>query len=145
MAAKAFIPEMRIELCAVFYREGKYWVAHCLEMDLVGHGKSKRTAFVRMNQAILEQVNRSVSYRNYENIIQPADAKFFEMFFAGKNVMRGKFTLERVSKEDIAESARDFDAGANVEDSDWSRRRDIRVKIDPAVESREYHNDCVMA
>src|SRR4051812_40260052 len=75
--------KLRIQLRAVFYREGTHWIAHCLEMDVMGHGKTKAKALDRMIEAIWEQVCQSVKHNNRANIFMPADAKFFEMYSAG--------------------------------------------------------------
>jgi predicted RNase H-like HicB family nuclease len=146
--------DFRLELRAVFYREDGYWIAHCLEMDVMGHGKTKRVAFERMNYAITEQVGRSILNNNPENIFQPADGRFFEMFAAGKDVMRGTCTLERVSVPDFEAIAQKL-AKCNEQevrpvavaraDLDLHKSRQMKVKIDPAVAMREYHGACAMA
>lgn len=72
MHAKA--EQLRIDLRAVFYKEGEFWVAHCLEMDVMGHGADKKTAFTKMNEAVNQQVAMSIKFGNRANIFQPADA-----------------------------------------------------------------------
>ncbi len=71
--------QIRIQLRAVFYRESGFWIAHCLEMDVMGHGRTKQQAFTKMNEAIAIQLSASMAHQNRANIFQPADARFFEM------------------------------------------------------------------
>jgi hypothetical protein len=85
----------RLSIRAVFYQEGDIWFAHCLETDMVGHGPDKQTAFTRMNEAMAEQLLTSMEHNNPANIFQPADARFFEMFAAGKDIIQGELVSEQ--------------------------------------------------
>ncbi len=77
---------LRIPLRAVFYKEGTNWIAHCLEFDLVGHGKKKQSALDMLTQAIDVQIKASIKYKNWSNLFSPADGKYLAMFAAGQDV-----------------------------------------------------------
>src|ERR1700678_1638709 len=82
--------KLRIDLRVVFYREADRWVAHCLEMDLMGDGDDKIAAMQNLWEAIAIQINASIDAKNHANIFMPADARFFEMFAAGKDIAEGQ-------------------------------------------------------
>jgi hypothetical protein len=98
------VKPLRIQLRAVFYKEGDHWVAHCLEFDLLGHGETKKAALTMLSQAIVIQIKVSVKYNNPKNLFSPADGKYFAMFAAGKDVAMGKLELmpiDSVTIEDV--------------------------------------------
>ena len=68
---------LRISLRVVFYKEEGRWIAHCLEFNLIGHGKTKRGALKMLSQAITIQFTQSVKHNNPKNLFSPADGKFF--------------------------------------------------------------------
>jgi len=90
---------LRISLRVVFYKEGKVWIAHCLEFDLLGHGRTRKDALRMMSKAIALQVAVSVKHNNPRNLFSPADGKVFAMFAAGKDVAAGKLEIEVLQNE----------------------------------------------
>jgi hypothetical protein len=82
--------ELRIDLRIVFYQEAEIWIAHCLEMDVMGHGKVKGVALDMLLDAMATQISASIEVNNHANIFMPADSRFFEMYAAGKNVAKGQ-------------------------------------------------------
>ena len=75
MAAKTVFPSLRIPLRIVFYKEGRDWIAHCLEFDLVGDGPTKAKALEVLNEAIRVQVVYSFEHQNIDNLFSPAEGK----------------------------------------------------------------------
>ncbi len=96
MAKKA--PSFRLELRAVFYKESGVWFSHCLEMDVLGHGKTKTDALKMMAEAVNLQIVTSIENKNPANIFMPADARYFEMFASGKDVAIGELQLGETTK-----------------------------------------------
>jgi hypothetical protein len=90
---------LRISLRVVFYKEGKLWIAHCLEFDLLGHDRMKKDALRMMSKAIAVQVAASIKHNNPRNLFSPADGKIFAMFAAGKDVVAGKLDIAIVQDE----------------------------------------------
>jgi predicted RNase H-like HicB family nuclease len=75
-----------ISLRVVFYKDRQHWIAHCLELDLVGHGRTRKGALRMMSKAIAVQVATSIKHNNPRNLFSPADGKVFAMFAAGEDV-----------------------------------------------------------
>ncbi len=90
MKAKAY----RIPLRIVFYKEGGAWIAHCLEFDLCGDGKTRRDALVSLSKAIAVQVKFSIKNGNRKNLFSPAPSDVQAMFFSGKATGKGEIALE---------------------------------------------------
>ncbi len=76
--------QLRIPLRAVFYKENEFWIAHCLEFDLVGHGLTRKKAMDMLADAITLQVKASIKHKNPNNLFSPAEKKFHLMFAAGR-------------------------------------------------------------
>ena len=87
----------RIPLRAVLYKEGKNWIAHCLEFDVIGDGKNQESAIKNLCQAIFVQVEASVKHNCISNLFTPADGKFFRMFAEGTEVAH--WELQLIPKE----------------------------------------------
>jgi predicted RNase H-like HicB family nuclease len=86
---------LRIPLRAVFYRESDRWVAHCLELNLMGDGETKSEALKNLADAISVQIEASAKYKNPDNLFCPADGKYFHMFAAGKKVVEGVISINQ--------------------------------------------------
>jgi predicted RNase H-like HicB family nuclease len=76
--------DSRISLRAVVYREGDWWIAHCLELDLVAEGKSALEAFKNLNDLTNTQIETAIREGNLESILTPAPPKVWSMFFNGR-------------------------------------------------------------
>lgn len=102
---------LRISLRVVFYKDGANWVAHCLEFDLVGDGKTTKAALKSLAKAIFIQAEDSLKHQNPANLFSPADSKIFQMFAAGKNIAAGelKIKTESIEIEDV--QSREYSEG----------------------------------
>ncbi len=85
---------LRIPIRVVFYQENSFWVAHCLEFDLVGHGTSHEEALVTLTNAIRTQIEASAEFENPANLFSPAEGKYFRMFAAGSDAAHGEIQLQ---------------------------------------------------
>jgi hypothetical protein len=99
---------LRIPLRIVFYREDEWIVAHCLEFDLMGHGKEYEDACDSLFESIFIQIHESIDSGNSSNLFSPAPGEFFRMFAAGKSVDRVgkaigelKINIENMDLSDI--------------------------------------------
>jgi hypothetical protein len=90
---------LRIPLRVVFYREEDQWVAHCLEFDTLGHGKSHRAALKMLSQASAIQIEQSLKHGNFRDLFSPADSEYFAKFAAGKNIAVGEVKMRLVPKK----------------------------------------------
>jgi hypothetical protein len=53
----------RIDLRAVVYRHGKWWIAHCLELDLVAEGRDPSSAIKDLVDISATQVSAAIEAR----------------------------------------------------------------------------------
>lgn len=108
------MPKLKLKVQVVFYQDGD-WIAHCLEMDLCGHGESRRDAIEMLNEALAMQIASSIEDDNPENLFSPADAKFFHMFARGKDIAVGNLEVsvkeEYESLEFLGSEAREYSGG----------------------------------
>lgn len=84
---------LRTSLRVVFYKDDGEWVAHCLEFDLCGDGKTKEQALKSLSQAIQVQFEATVRHDNLDNLFSPADGTFFRKFAAGRNIAIGEWNI----------------------------------------------------
>ena len=85
--------QLRIPLRVVLYKEDHGWIAHCLELDLVGDGDDQEAAIRMLVDAIDTQLDSCLQHKSPHALFSPAEARFFEMFAAGKNVAVGEIML----------------------------------------------------
>jgi hypothetical protein len=104
-------PAFRIPLRVVFYREGKRWVAHCLEFDLIGDGDNQGAALRCLSQAIGLQIDAAMAHRNVANLFSPAEGKVFAMFARGTHTAEGVVELRRTSAMIEAVEVREYADG----------------------------------
>jgi len=80
---------LRVPLRVVFYRDGDSWIAHCLEFDLLGDGKTKPEALDLLTKAIAIQAQASVEHNNPANLFSPS----LESFPKGHSLTRFQLTI----------------------------------------------------
>lgn len=61
-----------IHLDILCYKEEDYFVAHCLQMDLVTTANTIDEAFLDMKDLIITQIEFAAENNNLENIFKPA-------------------------------------------------------------------------
>jgi hypothetical protein len=79
-----------IPLRAVIYREGKWWIAHCLELDLVAEGPSPRRAFQDLMDLSLLQLRVAEEEGDLQSIFRPAPANVWMMFGKANPISTGR-------------------------------------------------------
>src|ERR1700722_3110073 len=106
---------LRIPLRAILYREDGVWIAHYLELDLIGDGATQEEALELLSQAILTQVEASIHFQSPHSLFRPAETKYFEMFAVGRDIAIGTLkvlgvtTIDSVAIEEI-EAREDIDS-----------------------------------
>lgn len=104
----------RIPLRIVFYRDDGAWVAHCLEFDLCGDGATREDAIQNLVEAMRIQLEVSLENDNPANLFSPADAKYHQMYFAGRDVAACELAIARIHRENISIEdvhCREYDSG----------------------------------
>jgi hypothetical protein len=61
-----------IKLNVLIYKEGNEWIAHCLQMDIVAAGLSKKAVEDDIIDLIKAQVLYAIEHSNMESIFKPA-------------------------------------------------------------------------
>jgi predicted RNase H-like HicB family nuclease len=82
-----------ISLRVVFYKEDSHWIAHCLEFDLLGDGRTKEKALESLTEAIGLQLEESFKHNNSGNLFSPAPSEAWEMFALGKDTAVGNLSV----------------------------------------------------
>lgn len=74
---------LRISLRAVVYQEDDWWLAHCLELDLVAEGKTAKDALANLQGLCAFQIKVAWEDGDLESIFRPAPPETWRMFFLG--------------------------------------------------------------
>jgi hypothetical protein len=69
-----------IPLRAVVYREGKWWLAHCLELDLVAEGATPDDALRDLTDLTILQIRTAQEDGNLEAVFRSAPAAIWRLF-----------------------------------------------------------------
>ena len=105
---------LRVPLRIVVYQEDGDWVAHCLEFDLVGAGSNRKEAMSLLAEAVSIQAEESFKSGNLRNLFSPADGKYFQMFFAGKDICEGNLQIVLTGLDSVEigqQEAREYSDG----------------------------------
>ena len=69
-----------IELRAVVYREGDWWLAHCLELDIVSEGKTAVAALSDVMDLCRLQVETAINDGDLESVFRAAPPRIWARF-----------------------------------------------------------------
>ncbi len=71
-----------IALRFVVYREGEWWIAHCLELDLVAEGRTAPAAVSDLADIASTQIASAKEAGDFASIFRPAPPEIWAMFVA---------------------------------------------------------------
>ena len=74
----------KIQLRGVVYRERQWWIAHCLEMDVVAEGDSPFEAVSSAVELCGIKIEEAIRDGNLRSIYRPAPPELWELFDRGK-------------------------------------------------------------
>jgi len=74
----------RIELSGVAYRDGRWWVAHCLEMDVVAEGDSPLEALKEMVALCGLKIEDAIREGDVRSIFNAAPPQIWELHARGE-------------------------------------------------------------
>jgi predicted RNase H-like HicB family nuclease len=109
----------RMPIRVVFYRDESdksIWVAHCLEFDLIGHGKTLKKSLKMLTEAIGIQLKNTLRSGNFKNLFTPAPAECQMMYAQGRDITDGElkitihcdeFEIDEVNIREYEEDAAD--------------------------------------
>ena len=74
----------RIELRGVIYREGEWWIAHCLEMDVAAEGDTPFEAVSSAAQLCGLKIEDAMREGDMRSIYRPAPPELWELYDRAK-------------------------------------------------------------
>jgi hypothetical protein len=80
--------DLKLDLRGVVYREGKAWIAHCLELDIVSEGANAEAAMNDMLDLCAFQIETATKNNDLESIFRPAPAKYWNLFYSARLIKR---------------------------------------------------------
>ena len=89
---KRLVELFDISLRVVFYKEGGRWIAHCLQFDLLGDGRTKEKALESLTASITCNSMRVSSMAIQATFSLPA-SEAWEMFALGKDTAVGNLSV----------------------------------------------------
>jgi hypothetical protein len=78
-------PDCRIPLQAVVYPHGKWWIAHCLELDLVAEGETPESALQDLIDISVLQIKTAIGNQDLISAFRPAPPEIWAMFSRAKD------------------------------------------------------------
>jgi len=78
-------PDCRIPLRAVVYPHGKWWIAHCLELDLVSEGETPESALQDLIDISIIQIKTAIDNKDLRSAFCPAPPEIWAMFSRAKD------------------------------------------------------------
>lgn len=96
-------PDLRIPLRGLVYREGSYWIAHCLELDIVGQGEGPDEAIRQMVELVVAQVEDALSRNDIDSIFTPAPANLWALYTRAKDHVDDLEIPEFIDRIDVRE------------------------------------------
>lgn len=95
---------INLPLDVVLYHRGPYWVAHCLELDLVTSGPDIRAVEEDIVRVCIAQVKFAYENDLLENLFRPPNPTVARMVLSALNNGRGlelHFKTEVVDKKEL--------------------------------------------
>ena len=77
---------VRLLLRAVVYQHEQWWIAHCLETDLVAEGKTPTAALDDLIELTGTLVQAAMDEGDLESIFHPAPPEIWRMFSTGEEM-----------------------------------------------------------
>jgi hypothetical protein len=91
MARTASKQPFRFELRAVVYQQREWWIAHCLELDLVAEGRDLQSALRDLMDISSTQLQTALEAGDIESAFRPAPPEVWAMFARAADLQpRGK-------------------------------------------------------
>lgn len=69
-----------LDLKVLGYQEDGKWVAHCLEMDLLGHADTFDAALADLRELVEMQVSFAMQKGQHSLLYHPAPVRFFDIY-----------------------------------------------------------------
>lgn len=76
----------RIALRGLVYREDKWWISHCLELDIVAEGDTSDDAVESCMRLCELQISEAIKTEDLDSIFRPAPPEYWRMYWQGVDV-----------------------------------------------------------
>ena len=97
--------EFRVPLRAVVYPHGQWWIAHCLELDLVAEGRTPAAALNDLVDLSVIQVDSAIRAGDLESVFTAAPPEIWAMFARGLDLPSKKKPARPVERFEVREAA----------------------------------------
>ena len=77
------MPEIRLTFRALIYRDDQWWIAHCLETDVVAEGQTPLRAFESLQSLTGFQIETALKEGNLQSIFHQAPPEILLAFATG--------------------------------------------------------------
>ena len=71
----------RIDLSGVAYREEGWWLAHCLQLDIIAEGTTPQEAFRSLQSLCDLQLMRALEEGDLASVLRPAPPEIWHMYY----------------------------------------------------------------
>lgn len=72
--------EIRLEFRVLIYPEDKWWIAHCLEMDLPAEGKNPKEALKNLMDLVNFQITSAIAEADLDSVFCSAPPELWRLF-----------------------------------------------------------------
>ncbi len=93
--------EVRLILRALVYRDDAWWVAHCLETDVVAEGETPTKAFENLQSLTALQIETALEEGDLQSIFHQAPGEILSAFAVGHDRRFRRRPPERVERFDV--------------------------------------------
>ncbi len=83
---------LRIPLSGVVYQDDKWWISHCLELDIVGQGETPEEAIAQSLELCRLQLDAAMEDGDIESVIRPAPKEIWALFYRAKGETKTSLT-----------------------------------------------------
>lgn len=81
--------QIKLDLSAVAYPEDDFWIAHCLELDIVAEGRTPTDAIKNMHSLCEFQAEAAIERGDLGSIFRQAPSEIMQMHALGKRMTTG--------------------------------------------------------
>src|SRR5947209_16980874 len=93
----------RIGLRAIIYQEDGFWLAHCLEMDIVAEGATRQEAMKSLEDLCMLQIRVALEQGDLESIFRAAPPSVWKMYTLGEEKEMPRKVIKPVDRFEVRE------------------------------------------
>jgi predicted RNase H-like HicB family nuclease len=75
------VSNVQIPLSGLVYKEDRWWLAHCLELDIVAEGDTPESALESCLELCDLQIRTAMEENDLQSIFRPAPPKLWDMYW----------------------------------------------------------------